>query len=169
MPRIIESHETTVIDENGKFKESRRNITKRYEDEPEYIKLYLDTVLYISDLPKGYNSILLAFLNHMSYASVKNNEKGQLIYVNSSMKKNIANDLGVSVARLNQALTDFVKGEIFYRVDRGTYQVNPYLFGKGDWQDIKEIRMNITFNGQGKSVMSEIEKKSKKTQLRAVK
>ena len=168
MPRIIESHEKIEIDQNGVSRKTTQNITKRYEDEPEYVKVYLDTILYLKDLPKGFNSILLAFLRHMTYANFHNREKGQIIYVNASMKKSIANDLGVSVARINQALTEFTKGEIFYRVDTGTYKVNAHLFGKGDWQDIKEIRMQVNFNAEGKSIMSVIEKKNSKNHLKIV-
>lgn len=159
MAKLTYRNEKLTTNSDGEVISQITDTIHKFEDEPNYVKLYLDTVLYISDLPKGYNSILLAFLNHMSYASVKNKENGQLIYVNSAMKKGIAEDLGVTIDRINHAITDFVKGKVFYRVDRGTYQVNPYLFGKGDWKDIKEIRMNITFNAQGKTVMSEIEHK----------
>lgn len=158
MPRIVEQTIETVTDEQGNIKEQKRNLTKRYEDEPEYIKLYLDTILYLKDLPKGYNSILFAFLKRMTYSSSSNNGGGQMIYVNAHMKNEIADELEVSLARVNQAITDFVKGKIFYRAGRGTYQVNAHLFGKGDWQNIKEIRMQIHFNSEGKTVMSEIEK-----------
>ncbi len=169
MPKIYGSHNEVEFSEDGSIKKSKQNFSMKYESEPNYVKLYLNTVLYISDLPKGYNSILLAFLDHMSYARRDNNNGGQLIYINSAMKKGIASELNISVARINQALTDLVKGEVFYRVDRGTYQVNPHLFGRGDWQDIKEIRMEITFNAEGKTVMSEVEKKSNKPDLRAIK
>lgn len=157
VPKIIESHERVEI-ENGETRKSIQSITKRYEDEPEYVKLYLDTVLYLKDLPKGYNSILMSFLKHMTYANYHNRERGQIIYVNASMKKAIAKDLQVSVARINQALTDFTKGELFQRIDTGTYRVNAHLFGKGNWEDIKELRMQVTFNAEGKTVMTEIEK-----------
>lgn len=163
MPKLVEQTLETIIDEHGNVIEKKHNITKRYEDEPEYIKMYLDTVLYLKDLPKGYNSILLAFLKRMTYSSNSNNGGGQMIYVNAHMKKEIADELSVSSARVNQAITDFVKGKIFFRAGRGTYQVNAHLFGKGDWQNIKEIRMNIQFDANGKSVMSEIEKNTNST------
>lgn len=157
MPKIIESHTELVESSDGNITRTR-NYTKRYEDEPNYIKIYLDTVLYLNNIPKGYNSVLLSFLKEMSYAGRTNKEGGQLIYVNSTMKKNIAEDLNVSVSRINHALTNFVKSKIFFRIDRGTYQVNAHLFGKGDWQDIKEIRMKVSFNANGNTIESEIEK-----------
>lgn len=111
------------------------------EREPNYIKLYLDTLLTFKDLSRSLNPILLEFLNHMSYA---NDE--QLIFVNAYMKKNIGEKLNLTVKRIDQALSDFVKSNIFKRVARGTYQVNPHLFGRGEWKDIKKIRAEFDFN-----------------------
>lgn len=157
MPKIIESIEMIEKDENGKAKKSVQRKVVRYEDEPEYIKVYLDTILYLKDLEKSYNPILLSILKRMTYASYRNKDGGQIIVVNSYIKKGIAEDAGVSVSRVNQAFTDFTKGEILIRVGRGTYQVNPHLFGKGDWADIKEIRMNVTFDSNGKTIASQID------------
>jgi hypothetical protein len=160
MPKIIESHTEVIENSHGDITRTT-NYTKRYEDEPNYIKLYLDTILHLKNLPKGYNSVLLGFLKEMSYAKHSNKSGGQIIYVNSTMKKNIAEELGVSIYRVSQALSNFVKREIFFRVDRGTYQVNAHIFGKGDWQDIKEIRMKIKFNADGHTIESEFESDDK--------
>ena len=91
----------------------------------------------------------------MTWASSQNKHGGQIIYVNSSMKKDIAEELKLSVSRVNQSLTDFVKSGIFKRIDRGTYQVNPSYFGRGNWQDISEIRMRVIFNKSGIEINSD--------------
>lgn len=156
----------SIVDSDGVVHQQRRNLTVAWEQEPPYVKMYLDTVLYMKDLPKGHNSILLSLLKHMSYAD---SNEPQIIYVNSSMKKRIAQTLDVSVSRINNVISDLTAGEIFHRVDRGMYRVNPNLFGKGDWQDIAELRLHITFNADGKTVMGEVEKKSRHQQLRLVK
>jgi len=156
--KVAFSETTTVIDQEGNRIMETQNRTIRYDTEPNYVKIYLDTVLYISDLPKGYNSILMSFLTHMTYASTNNNYGGQIIYTNKQLKEDIANRNNVSLARVNQSLSDFCKGKLFERIGTATYRVNPHLFGKGDWSDIAKIRMEITFDASGKSVMSEIEK-----------
>ena len=163
MPKINQKTVETVVTENGELKHHQENYLIQYESEPNYVKLYLDTVLYLSDLPKGYNGILLGILKYMTYSNPTNVHGGQVIYFNSEMKRNIAEELSVSVQRVNQAISDFTKGKILERVGTGTYRVNPYLFGKGDWQDIAEIRMKVTFNAEGKTVMSEIEKYEERT------
>ena len=151
----------TRIDAEGNCISEYQNKVVKYSDEPNYVKVYLDTVLYLSDLPKGYNSILMSFLKHMTYASQNNHYGGQVIYTNKQMKEDIALQNNVSFPRVSQALSDFCKGKLFERIGTATYRVNPYLFGKGEWADIAKIRMEITFDAEGKRVMSEIEKYKK--------
>ena len=148
------TEETIVVD--GVANERREKRVMTFNTEPPYIKLYLDTILFIHSIPKGYNGVLLAFLKYMSFAS-----SGQKLYVNAEMKKDIAKSLGVSLDRVNHALTDFVKGKIMFRIGTGTYQFNAKIFGKGDWSDIAEIRANITFTPEGTDFATEIIKEDK--------
>ncbi|MDF2883419.1 MAG: hypothetical protein K0R54_3976 [Clostridiaceae bacterium] len=160
MAKIKQSTEVRVVDENGVIKETRTNRTIDWGKEPPYVKMYLDTILYLKDLPKGYNAILLSFLRRMNYANNPDGE--QVIYVNGAMKKTIAKELKISLSRVNNALTDLVKGEAFYRIQTGEYRVNPNLFGRGDWQDIARLRLDVIFDGKGKSIMGYIESKNKR-------
>lgn len=131
--------ERTIINENGEILE-HETVHKRTR-EPDFIKLYLDCILIFKSLSKTLNPILIEFLKHMSYA-----HDDQLIYVNLPMKKSIAQITGKTVKRIDQALADFVKGNIFKRLDRGLYQVNANIFGRGEWKDIKRIRSTFDFN-----------------------
>jgi hypothetical protein len=114
--------------------------------EPSYIKIYLDTVLTFKDVSKSLNPILFEFLKYMSYANVYDNTGGQIIFVNKLMKEVVAKSTNVTIKRVEQAITQFVKAGIFKRIGVGTYQVNPNIFGKGDWKDIKKIRATFDFN-----------------------
>ena len=118
------------------------------KDEPDFVKLYIDCVLTLKGLKKGLNPILLAFLRFMNYASINEFEGGQVIFTNKMMKQTIANELGVSIKRIEQAITEFVKSGVFRRVSVGTYQVNPNIIGKGDWKDIKNIRATFDFGNR---------------------
>ena len=161
--QVIEAITTITKDVNGEIETEERKTKYRPAGEPEYIKLYLNTVLYLKSLPKGYNPILLAFLKRMSYATT-----GQKVYVNASMKREIATEIGSSVSYINNALTDFVKGKLIFRMDTGTYQFNPQFFGKGDWQDIEKIHTTITFSPEGTDFATEIVKTDKISNNRKV-
>jgi hypothetical protein len=134
----------TIVDENGEVKQRRTNETLSYPSEPSFIKLYIDDVIYLSDMPKSYSPILYQFLKRMTYAGEK---EGQVVFVNSSMKKRIQKELGYkNLSSINNAITDFVKAKVFIRLDPSTYLINPYLFGKGDWQDISKLRLEINYD-----------------------
>lgn len=135
--KIIVDHETGEITET--------EIVHKQGVEPSFVKLYLDCIFQFKGLSTSLNPILLGFLKRMSYASPELLEGGQIIYVNAQMKRDIAKEVGKSVKRVEQALTDFVKTEIFKRIATGTYQVNPYIFGRGEWKDIKNIRTTLDF------------------------
>ena len=120
----------------------------RIPQEPAFIKLYLEDILYYRDMPRGLNPILQVFLRNMNW-------ENRLI-LNSSLKKRMAKSINLSVASIEKAITQLVKGEILIREDKGIYLFNPYLFGKGSWEAIHEIRLNITYNLQGRSFSTQI-------------
>ena len=144
MPKINQSVEETIIDENGEFKGKRLNKTLSWGAEPSYIKLYLQDILYISDMPKKYDSVLFQLLKRASYAG---NDNGMQVSISAGTKRIIQKELGFkNVGSINNAITDLVKGKIMYRIETGVYQFNPWLFGKGDWQDISRLRLEINYD-----------------------
>lgn len=151
MSKIIMSNTKTVTDENGVIRYQEEDLTVNWGKEPNYIKLYLDTVLYLKDLPKGLNTVLYALLKRMSY--------GNQLVLNAALKRQIAREIELSVSSINNAITKFVKGELLERIDTGLYRVNPHIFGKGEWKDIARIRLEVSFDSEGKTIMSEIDRK----------
>ena len=159
MGKITQSIEREVLDSNGNMISKTTNRTIFWGDEPPYVKMYLDSLLYLKDMPKGYNVVLNALLKRMSYAG---DVDGQVIVVNRAVKERISKELGISVSRIDNVMGDLTKGELLYRIDRGMYRVNPNFFGKGDWQDIARLRLEVTFDSKGKTIMGVIEKKTQK-------
>lgn len=55
------------------------------------------------------------------------------------------------------------KGKILYRVGTGAYNFNPYLFGKGDWQDVSRLRLEVNYDDiKGKTFKTVCEYNDKK-------
>jgi len=136
----------TIDHETGEVLKEETATHIRISSEPNYIKLYINTLLAFKDLPKTLNPILLEFLTYMTYADIGSKRGGQIIMTNSYMKKNIAENLNLTLDSINKGLFKLEKAKIFKRIDLGTYQVNPHLFGKGEWKDIKAIRATFDFN-----------------------
>lgn len=130
MVKIIDSH--TVIDENGVVKNTDR-VYRFKSEEPNYIKLYLEDISYFYEIPKSSSDLVYELFNYVTYNTHE-------IIINMSIKKKIALILKTSVSTIDNNLTKLVKKGIISRVDKGVFILNPYLFGKGDWKSIKELR-----------------------------
>lgn len=151
-------HTKQTIDySSGEITYEENKISKKKSVEPPFVKLYLDCLLTYKDLSKSLNPILGEFLKYMSYANMSENQGGQIIYLNAEIKRQIAKATGKTVKRIEQALTDFVKTNVFKRIATSTYQVNADLFGRGEWKDISNIR--ATFNFATGKVNTKIEKR----------
>ena len=76
------------------------------------------------------------------------------------MRRDVANYVGVSDARVKQAIKELVEAEIFIPLTidgkrkRGIYFVNPWVVGKGEWKDIKQLRGQFEFVSGASSVMA---------------
>lgn len=105
-------------------------------NETTYVKLYLNNSEGLR-----INPILAEMLKYASIADSTAEEGGMILYLNKALKANIAKKCEVSLARVDQAVTEFVKKGYIRRVEVGMYQFNPYIFGKGNWQDIRNTRI----------------------------
>jgi len=164
MRKINQIIEKTLIDKNGEVQQTSKDTSYYVDVEPPYVKMYLDAILYLKDLPRTHNPILHCILMRMPWAN-----QCQDIAINAHIKKQIAKEVGCSESKVNNAISDLVKGEVLYRVGVGTYQVNTYLFGRGQWTDIERLRLQITFDKDGKTIMGEIEKKDSEKKNDSVK
>lgn len=159
MPRINQSVETMVMNDKGEMVSKRANTVMSWGDEPSYIKLYLQDIMYLSDMPKKYVAVTEALLKRIAYAG---DEDGLCVSLLPRTKKAICDELGwKTVASLDNALQKLLAGKILYRVDRGMYRFNPYLFGKGDWQDISRLRLDINYDEiRGRTFKTNVEYKT---------
>jgi hypothetical protein len=119
--------------------------------QPSYVKLYLADISYLNRLPKWANGILYELLVVMNYK----NE----IFLNGELKRRIAEKLSIKSKSIDQALTTFVKQSVLDRIGPSSYRANPWLFGKGKWEDIRGIRLIVEYNLEGeRSITANIER-----------
>ena len=123
---------TTVNHETGEIKESTTVRAVRGE-EPSYIKLYLQDISYLYGLPATAGDLMHELLQYVTYGT-------QQIILNASVKERICKVTGIAKQTLNNRLQDLVNKGIIARDGRGVFVLNPYLFGKGDWKSVRELR-----------------------------
>lgn len=116
--------------------------------EPDYVKLYLADIGMLSGLPGATNPILHELLKLMDY---KNR-----IVLNASVKREIAKELNISVKTIDNALGALLKQNVLIRKDIGLFLGNPQLFGKGEWKNIRELRLTIHYTQKGKTISTEV-------------
>lgn len=159
MPRIKTSSVETVLGQFGEMVSQRTNATLSWGEEPAYIKMYLQDIMYFHDIPKKFAALTACLLRRMCYAG---EEEGMCVVLVPRTKKAICKEMGWErLSSLDNALQKLVAGKIIYRVDRGVYKLNPYLFGKGEWQDVARLRMEIDYSDiQGRTFKVNVEHKS---------
>ena len=143
--RVHREEEHTEYDgETGEVKKHSRVLTLAVPAEPDYIKLYLQDVAYLNNVT-GCSDTLREVLKLMTY-------EGQII-INKAIKKRIAEYLKVTLGHVENQITSLVKADVLLRVDRGLYEANPHIFGKGHWKDIylrrKRIEVKVTYDENG--------------------
>lgn len=139
--------EEHIVDHaTGEVKSSTSEKVIQMPAEPEYIKLYLDDINKIFDLPN--HSILYEIMKKMDYDG--------LITLSKFTKDQICQKLGLKPQTLSNYLQDLKKKDILQPVGRGTFMPNPNLFGKGTWKEIysrrkkyTEIKLQISYKADG--------------------
>jgi len=144
MPNIKQSAISVTKDANGNVTEETRNYTMSWGEEPPYVKFYLQDIMYLKDIPKAYSGLVYALLRYTHYAG---QNKGMCVVLVSDIKRDICEELGwKTIASLDNALQKLIAGNIIERVGRGIYRFNPYLFGRGNWQEIAKLRVEISYD-----------------------
>lgn len=135
---VTDSWTQSVVDgRTGEIirEEHGENVRTICGQEPPYIKLYIQDLLYLRDMPKGLANVLYALLQNSTFA-----DKGLRVYLPTGLKKELIAQLGTTRAVFDNALMKLCRGGVIERVDTGVYALNPYLFGRGEWRDIDKIR-----------------------------
>lgn len=154
--KLYENTQTVYDAETGEIKEKKTNVTHYVNGEPEFVKLYVKDILYLVGLPKRSITVLFWLMKHMTYAD---DDLGLCVVLNATFKKMMCSELGFkTIQTIDNCLSDLSKFKVIERIGRGMYRLNPHLFGKGNWFNIKEIRMLVEYNLNGKTIRASIEK-----------
>jgi hypothetical protein len=87
------------------------------------------------------------------------------IILNAGLKREIATRINTSVQHIENSLTKFSKKEILIRKDTGIYLANPWLFGRGSWEDVRAIRLTVEYNLDGtRNLQAELQRVSVETE-----
>lgn len=150
--KINKQYTTTTVDyETGEIKNESTDSVYSFPSEPPFVKLYLADIEKLFNLPLNASDLIYALLRYMNY-------DGDMIIV-SDQKKDIAEKFNCSLSHINNQITLLTKRDILIRKGRSRYMLNPHLFAKGQWNDIKRLRdsyfeLKIKYSPTGNRVIS---------------
>lgn len=129
----------TVIDKTTGEVLAEEKITKVVlQTEPDFVKLYLKDIARLKDLPPAADNVLWEILNNLQY--------GNIFPAYGPVKKFMCRNLNMKMNTINKCIDNLYKKGILIRVERGMYLVDPNLFAKGKWEDIKNLRLVVDYD-----------------------
>ncbi|MBB1274071.1 hypothetical protein [Psychromonas sp. SR45-3] len=141
------------VDDFGYVHNSEEATSKVPQERP-FIKLYVDDVVVLKGAPASCKGVLFALLRFLKYDN-------WIISLNKYDKEQIQKEVGfATLQQVTTALSDLKKSGILMAVysaegkpQRGVFELNPYLFGRGDWKNNFANRstqkLSVLYNGNG--------------------
>lgn len=125
----------TINNVTGEIMEKREEKSIRTPQEEDYVKIYIKHINYLNELPSGLEGVIYSLLKRVGYDNV--------IVINSSVKRIIAQETNKTFSTINQYITKLCNYQILVRQDKGMYYLNPEIYGKGKWSEILELRKKL--------------------------
>lgn len=116
--------------------------------EPTFVKVYMEDLLYLKQMPYGLGGILWEIIQIMDYDNV--------VHLTAMRRNSITENLGCSIHNVNKAISVFTKNGLMSKRGAGSYIMNPYVFGKGSWDKVSKIRAEIEWSETGRKVTTTI-------------
>lgn len=155
--RITQMVESTVVDQTtGEIIEQTKAVVYTVENEPAYVKMYLNDLSKLLDLPKAHTDLLYILMTMMDYENI--------VTLSPRKRDRICQQLNITKQSLANNLHKLAKVDAVRSVGRGEYQLNPELFAKGSWADIKNLqlsyrkrlKMTVEYDGDERTIRCDV-------------
>ena len=151
--KLIKSESIIHADyETGELKESISSRTHYLPPEPEFIKVYIERINMLYELPKGCPNLIYELASKMDYDGI--------ISIGSATKTKICDRLNIKKQTFDNYIQKLLKKSLIRRVSRGEYELHPNIFAKGQWSQIHNRRrkwtganIHIFLNSKGKETI----------------
>lgn len=137
--KLFEEVETTVDSQTGEIATTRKRQVYNIEKTPEFIMLFLKGIsdyMTKTDLSSGQSKVLWAILGN--YVT-----KNNYINLSAAIKEEIAMSIDSTKRTVDAYIRDLIKKDLILKeyVNKSPkFLLNPEIFGKGNWADIRKLR-----------------------------
>lgn len=146
----ITTSETVIHTEGDKTVSKTVRQSYKMDTEDSYVKVYLEGLDYIKDIPKDCFALLCKLMEYCTYAEpTKADGTNDSFHINimTSRKRRLADELGYkNLNSISNLLTELVDGGVLFRLDKSCYRLNPWLFGRGEWSHMIAVRESADIN-----------------------
>lgn len=141
-------HEEIIIDETtGEILSATKKTIAKTNPEPDYIKVYYETMMAFNQI----HDIPVSFLLSLSkFIEWTNDGEPLIATLNKRNKTIIVEDCKVTLSQIDRYIKKSIDNGLLFRTEyRGVFEVNPFMIAKGKWDSIKRLRANFEFiNGK---------------------
>lgn len=150
MAKVVQLEQKTEVDyETGEVKKHLSSRVFTLHQEPPYVKMYIDDVGKLLDVPAGPRAVLYQLARRIDYEG--------FISLTAAARERVAKACDINVRTMNNYLTQLSQSGILKHSGRGEYEMNPNLFAKGDWKDIakrrQDFELTVRYNSNGTKVL----------------
>lgn len=142
----VRTHTTIDSAGSGEILSNVSTEISQFEKEPPYVKLYLQDIGRLNGLNNSEQKVLNELVFNMGYNNIVPSYK--------PVKQLIANKIGMQYNTLDKSIKELYNKGILIRKARGLYIMDPNLFGRGTWNEVKKIRMVIEYQADGKKIIN---------------
>lgn len=156
MSKIIKTQKTTRRDAiTGEIVDTEIEEHINFGKTDQFIMLFLKDLSVLYKLTQGEMIVLMGFLQ------VINNDN--IIYVTKGLKDAIADASNGKVKKvsINQLVSNLKRKKFIIKIDTGRFYPNPHIFGRGKWNNIKKLRMQIEYDFENSQKTQKIETDNK--------
>jgi len=128
---------TYIDNKTGEVVSSTKKTISKRENTPEFTMLFIQglSLLTKSNLSPAQAKVLFEILKY----TVSNSN---MLLINKKIKDRIANFANLAFRTVEQGIQQLIKKEIILKKE-GMFLLNPVIFGRGNFQNIKKLRQNL--------------------------
>lgn len=143
--KITYGNTTQIVDPaTGEIHTRYKERTVRVGAEDDYVKIYFEGIHYLCDISSDcwhFLTYLLQFVHFAEEPDSISSRYSLTVTLTDDLRKQIAMLMGYkSKSSINNIITELVDGGILYRVSCSLYRVNPFVFGRGKYQNVLRVR-----------------------------
>jgi hypothetical protein len=104
----------------------------------QFMKVFSRDIAVLNDVSSGAYKLLFGLFRYV--------DRDNSIIVNIDRKEKLHDLIGIKPTSQAMYLTELVKKKILNRKRAGVYVLNPHIFGRLDWNNIKQLRIEIVYD-----------------------